>query len=111
MYSEHKTDMAETLFNTAAGLLPYPEPALLDQQRLTLSALSFQAGLSGALLRLLLYVSPESGLLQQSLFIQRLHHPGSPPFVCGILFYNYILYRHNTVLLREVKDNLSLSLP
>jgi len=55
--------MAKTLFNIAAEPLPYPRPALLDQQRLTLSALSFQAGLSGAFICLLFNISPESGLL------------------------------------------------
>jgi hypothetical protein len=57
-----KKDTAETE-KRPDEFLPYPLASLLDQQRLTLSALSFEAGLYRAFVCLFFNISPESGLL------------------------------------------------
>jgi hypothetical protein len=54
--------MAETGSKTGPGSCHIPALWLLDQQRLTLSALSFETGLTGIFFRPFFNITPESSL-------------------------------------------------
>jgi hypothetical protein len=61
-------DTAETVSKMRPDSCHIPVFWLLDQQRLTLSALSFETGLTGIFFRPFFNITPESSLFKQGLF-------------------------------------------